>query len=709
MDSSIKTLCLELRKDLAQISSLSREEKNQHLKTVSETLIKSLFQLLTQDNIEISTIELSQLCDYLIEYVCLDCSVSIQAQMILFRLKELNSSYVDSTLEEKIDNKIDMVNSKSDIYKIFNLLAHLFTFNATLSSGIFNQNTSFINLLTNEITLLSNGINNLNMESQKHLNTILILFSNACIEETSRSFVSSMYFNLILKCLTLPSISQTKCYAATIAIKSWRMIRPEILKNNSKILSLDNLSNIIIESLFQHFENSVEALSLLCTNVQIRNKVRNQKVLNTLVTLLNTEEHSKYGVLSILTLLTLPNRISKIQKKSVSSLKDSNSISNIDILKNSPVKDIDDDINKIRYITQEILKSNFITNNLVTIFKSSKSSKGIIGQSLKLMYNLIFPDIIVSEVSTSSKNFNLSEYKQIINLITAYLIGSSQNFKYNHQSFITNNDRNKISEIDLELRSIAIKSLCSPELSNNVDKIYGDGDEEFALSPIPFILEIPVQYDIDMGCSTDLKQTPFSQMKKKIFSSFDVYYALVSLAAISSLPYHKVKESIFALGFDSVLNSLNSSDERLQFASLQLLNELCELPLCIAKFFNWENTSDNYYKNFSILCHLLQSKEYDSQCLSLQFFYSVSRYEIVVVKLCQSELFCSNVNKLFQNQDNDDALIYYALLLLTHLLPLKNNFKNLSIFETSQDIITKHLHSKNEQIKEAAQLVIKYL
>lgn len=709
MESNINILCIKLKKDLAHISSLKNEEKNQHLSTVSETLLKSLFHLLTQDNIDLSTSELSQLCDYLVEYIYLDCSISIQSQMILFRLKELNSSYVDSTLEEKIDNKIDLISSKSDIYKTFKLLAHLFTFDATLSSRVFNQNTSFINILTNEITLLSNGINDLNLESKKNLNIILVLFSNACIEETSRSIISSMYFNLVLKCLMLSNISQTKCYAATIAIKSWRIIKPEILKNNSKLLSLDNLSNIIVESLFQHLETSIEALSLLCTNIQVRNKVRNQKVLKTLFMLLDIEDQSKYGIISILTLLTLPLRISKIQKKSISNLKDSNSISNIDILKNSPIKNIDDDINKIKYVTQEILKNKFITNHLVVIFKSLKSSKGLIGQSLKLMYNLIFPDINVSEAPTSLTNVNLSEYKQIINLLTAYLIGSSQNFKYNHQSFIKSNNENKISEIDLELRSIAIKSLCSPEISNNVDKIYENENEEIVMSPIPFILEIPIQYDIDMGCSTGIKQTPFTYMNKKIFSSFDVYYALISLAAISSLPYYRIKDSIFTLGFDSVLNSLNSSDERLQFASLQLLNQLCELPLCIAKFFNWENTSDNYYQNFSILCHLLQSKDYDSQCLSLQFFCSVSRYEIVLIKLCQSELFCSNINKLFQNQDKDDALIYYALLLLTNLLPLKNKFKNLSIFENSRENIVKHLHSKNEQIKEAAQSVIKYL
>lgn len=704
----IAELCLSLKSDLAQIVSLSYNDRKNHLEHISKQLLKSTYKVLSQEKISVTSTQSSQLGGYFLEYLSFNNSISVDSLMCLFRLKSLNSN-LNSLLENEIDNLIDISNSKSDIFKIIKILEQLFMFDSNLASAIFTRKTSFINALTNEITLLSNDINKLNSETTKNLNTILVLFSNACVEETSRSMIASMYINLILKCLLMPKISQSKCYASTIAIKSWRMIKPETLSHNAELLSLDNLSKIIIDSLHENFKTSVEGLSLLCTNIQIKNKVRNEKVLTTLLALINHKEHT-YGIILILTLITLPNRTLAYQQRSISSLKDSNSISNIDIFTNIPNKKEKDDLTKIQYVIHELIKKNLITEKLVPIFKSIESSKGLIGQSIKLMYNIVFPDIDVSNSSNTLSDLYILQIKQIIKLLTAYLIGNSQSIKYNQKNFISyTDDKQELSDQDLEIRSIAIKSLCSPEISSNIEKIYSNNDEEFALSPIPFILEIIVQHDIDTGISVETKHTPFSSIKKQIFSNFDVYYAFVSLAAITSLSYSKSKQYIFTLGFDSIINSLTSSDDKIQFSSLQLLNELSDMPLCIAKFFNWEKTTDNYYQNFTVLCHLLQSNNYDSQCLVVQIFYNVSRYEIVIEKLCQSELFCSNLDKIFQNQDSEDALIYYALLLLSQIIPFKNSSDNMKIFEHSKNIIAAHTKSKNEQIKTVSNLIIKYL
>lgn len=715
-------LCLNLKKDLGEIASLSFEDRRNHLEFVSKPLLRSSFQVLSHVKNDLTDSQISQLSEYLISYLGFDHFTSVEALMSLFRMRSMNDDF-SSILEEKVDILIETQNSKADIYKIFKVLSQLSTFDPVLSSAIFTKKTSFVNLLTNEVTLLSNSLNTLNSDLIQNLNVILLLFSNACVEETSRSMVASMYINILLKCLsfTEESVAQSKCYAATITVKLWRLIKPATLDNNATLLSLNNLSEIILKSLHLGLESSVEGLSLLCTNIQIRNKVRHKSVLDTLFTLIKSKEHTLYGIMSILALLTLPNRVLKIQQRSVLNLKDSNSIGSVDIFTSKKLNDnkLEDDLASINLVIEEIIRRKLFSSRVVSIFKSLESSKGLVGQCLKLMYNVVFPDIDVTGQEDASlkdghyHNNYISEIKAIIKLLTAYLIGTSQNIKYNHEKFITyENGKPEFPEQDLEFRSIAIKSLCSPNISGHIEEIYGKDNEEFALSPVPFILEILVQHDIDTGYSLDTKQTPFSSIKKQIFSTFDVYYAFVALAAIASLSYERVKQSIFTLGFDSIINALNSGDEKLQFSSLQLLNEICDIPLCIAKFFNWNGKADEHYQNFTILCYLLQSNNYDSQCLALQVFYTVSRFEIVAAKLCESELFCSNLNRIFQNQDTDDALIYYALLVLSQLLPLKgkcNNDDCLQCFDESKSIIQRHTESSNEQIRESANLVINYL
>lgn len=715
-------LCLNLKKDLHEISLLSYDARKKHLESTSKSLLRSSFQLLSHEKNNLPDSQVSQLSEYLIAYLGFDHFISVEALMSLYRLKSLNDDF-DTLLEEKIDDLIETQNSKSDVYKVFKIISQLFAFDPVLSSAIFTKKAPFINLLTNEVTLLTNNLGTLNPESIKNLNIILLLLSNACMEETSRSMIATMHINILLKCLSITddAVSQSRCYAATTTVKLWRLINPEVLENNAALLSLNNLSDIIIDCLHQGLESSVEGLSLLCTNIQIKKKVRNEKVMETLFRLMKSKDHTVYGIISILALVTLPIRVLKVQQSSVMSLKDSNSISNIDAMTNKKVNatKLEDDIVSIQYANQNIIKRNFFSIQVVPIFKSLESSKGLVGQCLKLMHNVAFPDI---DLTGKENNFlkdkanyatYISEIREIIKLLTAFLIGTSQNIKYKHDKFITyDTEKTEMPEHDLELRSIAIKSLCSPEISARVNEVYGTDNEEFALSPVPFILEILVQHDIDTGCSLETKQTPFSSIKKQIFSTFDVYYAFVALAAIASLSFEKVKQSIFTLGFDCIINALNSGDEKLQFASLQLLNEISDIPLCIANLFNWATETDEHYQNFSILCHLLQSNNYDSQCLVLQIFYSVSRFEIVTEKLCESELFCSNLNKIFQNQDSDDALIYYALLLFGQLIPLRGKcagYDYLKLFDESKNIFQKHTQSRNEQIRESASLIVKHM
>lgn len=713
--TDIATYIQLLKSDLALLKSIALDERSSHIENKSKPLLRSIFGSLGHEDKSLASANASKLCEYLIEYLNINYDIAVESTMCLYRLKNLTDKF-NEMLEDKIDNLLQLESSKYDRYKIIKIVSHLFTFDSTLCSEIFVKKAAFLNMLTNECTLLTNSFDSLTQESIKNWNYILVLFSNACVDEPSRSMIASMYINILLNTLSLPSdnkYGQSKCYASTITIKLWRMIKPEIIEDNISILSLSNLLQITLSSIEKGFETSVEALSLLSTNIQVKQQLRNKKTLDLLLKLIKNKDHTKFGIISVLSFITKPKRLLIIEQRSSVSIKDSNSIENLDIHTNEKIdaKKMDDYMKGITFVCNELFQREFITNNLVSIFKSLKSSKGLIGECLRLMLNLVFQDIETNY--TTDKELYLVEIKetvQIIKLITAYLIGTSQNIKYSHEHFVEFvNPALEIPEQDLEYRSIAIKALTSPFISENVEKIYSG--EEMALSSIPFILEILIQYDIDTGVALKTKLTPFTSLKKQVFTKFDVYYGYVSLSAICSLEFEQVKKSVFTLGFDSISNTIREPDERLQHGALQLLNEICDFPMCIAKFFNWENTSDDYYKNFELLCYLIHANNYDSQCLILQIFYSVSRFGIVAEKMVQNELFCKKLNDVFQSEDSDDALIFYALLVLTNILPLKTAISPnyLSRLDSSKSIILKHVTSPNDQVREASTIVAKYL
>lgn len=705
---------LALKQDLNTLNQLKPSDQLNHLNSISTPLLRSIYISLTSDNDQPSP-SLSPLTAYLLNYLSYDSSISVEAMLSLLHLKSTHSSFPQS-ITDSIDDMLHLESSTHDKFKIFKIVSHLFSLDSQLAADIFTKKPEFFNLLSNQSTLLSNQFNSLSTTSINQLNILLQLFSNACIEESSKSIVATIYINILLNTLSLSNdktFIQSKSYAATTIIKLWRLIKPETLNSNSNILSLNNLLKISLTGLENNSDSSIQALSLLSTNIQIRQKLSTTHLVSTLIDTLDQNNLEKFGIISILNSITTPIRQFNQSKKSISSLNDSNSIENYDILTNQKLNSSHSITPYQKPIIDLLFKREFISKYIVSVFTSLNSSKSLISECLQLMYNLIFPDI--ENLSSNPQNDTLlllkvKESIQSIKLITAYLIGTSQNIKYNHENFISLVDPSiTFNETDLKNRSIAIKSLTSPFISENIDKIFVG--EELALSPVPFILEIIIQHDIDIGVANNNKLTPFNSIKKQIFSHFDVYYSYVSLAAISSLNYQHVTKSVFTLGFDSILNTISDNNDSLQNAALQLLNEICIFPLCVAKFFNWDSTNDENYKNFSLLCYLIHSTNIDSQSLSLQILYTLSRFEIVAQKLAQSNLFCDKLNNIFTSTDSNDALIFYSLLLLTNILPLKQKTtpNHLDFFDSSKDIILKHTSSNDPQIKQTSLIVAKYL
>ena len=719
--NEIGPIIISLKQDVKTVQSLGQPERENHLNEISKPLLHSTFLILGRQLDKLEDSQYLQLCDYLLNYLTYSQFIAVESTMCLYRLMQLHDDF-DPRLKEKVDNLIDLQDSRADRYAIFRIVSHLFTFNSSLGSDIFTKMPSFVSLVTNETTLLANQLGTINTETIKLLETLLILLSNACVDEPSRSMIASMYISLLIKCITLTSDERTlqsKCYAATILIKVWRMVSTETIENNAESLRLNTILSIILDCLDHGLHTSVEGLSLLCTNFQVKELVRNEIVVKKLFELLSDNKHTRYGIISTLSLMVLPRRTQEMQQKSVMRLKDSNSISNVDIVTNGKINSADVKYNseQVKFVIQAVIDQQVISKHVAPIFKSVEASKGLMGECIRLIYHVLFPDTdVIDEGSIDSdskfKELFIEEAKQSIKLLTAYLIGTSQNLKYNHKSFVHLLDESiELSEQELESRALAIEALSSPLISSNVNAIYGGEDQEAALSPVPFLLEILVQHDIDVGTSMEEKYTPFKTLKKQVFSNFDVYYAIVSLAALCSLPLDQVKQSVFTLGFDSIMNSINTNDDKLQLAALQLLSEICLIPLCVARLFNWENEEHDYYKNFVILSHLLLSTNTDSQCFVLQIFANVSGFGIVAEKLAGSELFCKNLNQIYLKQSAEENLVYYALCVLFNLCQVENSTSKsyLSIFKESKNEISKLAQSTNEQISDCSRVIISYL
>ncbi|TID29556.1 hypothetical protein CANINC_001830 [Pichia inconspicua] len=570
----------QLKDDLKTVKNLSLSEKSNHLLSNSKPLLNTLIHTLSNyDENNVDASYTNALTEYLIQYLTFDEEIAVKALLCLYSMQK-KSNNLNQILIDKIDDLLQLQDSNHDKYNIIKIVSHLFTFNPSIASQIFTQNAQFFNIITNETTLLSNQLTTLNNESIKQLNIILDLFSNACVDEPSKSMIASMYINTLLNTLSLNDSTiydQSKSYAVVIIVKIWRMIKPDVLNANVPLLCLKNLFQITLKCLQRNYPASIEALSLLSTNMQIRQLLRNEELIKLLLKLINDTNSTKFGILSILSSIITPQRIQKLLTKSSLTIKDPNSINYFDINTNEKFdpKSIDDDLDSIKSCCNLLYKNEFISNYIVPFFKSNNPSQKLIGECIYLMYYLLFPDIDHKTNYLDGKR--IKESALMVKLIVGYLLGSSQNIKYTHKSFIQFDDPTKeFTEEQLQYRSVAIKALSSPFISENASSLYSQDLEKAA---IPFILEMIVQHDIDIGIISETKITPFGKLKKQIFNNFDVYYGYVNLAALASTFKDKTQNIICTLGLDSITNTLRETDEMLQNGALQVLNEISDYPL----------------------------------------------------------------------------------------------------------------------------------
>ncbi|GME93690.1 unnamed protein product [[Candida] boidinii] len=205
-------------------------------------------------------------------------------------------------------------------------------------------------------------------------------------------------------------------------------------------------------------------------------------------------------------------------------------------------------------------------------------------------------------------------------------------------------------------------------MNNNPNLIFNKFSN---ITPIPFLLEILCQYDIETnGNNYGNEKLHLSPLNGVHISAVDVFEVLIALTNLSSLEDIQVKKLIIHFCWIQIKNLMLSLDSQIQRSDLELLCNLIMVPTCTQKFFDWEINKDDITKaeneneekekeesdkrknflNFRILCKLIGSLDLKSQIATLNIFANSSEYEMISITLMQSEIFLNHLYEVLDTQ-----------------------------------------------------------
>lgn len=597
--------------------------------------LNGLLSILTSTQLEHD--QLKSIIPLIIPHLQSD-DTSIPSLMILNSVQSLVIE-TPKIILEGLDTQIEL-SKPVDFIKILTNLSHLLN---DLVSGLFLNNDQVINLITNEILKVSNESN---VKSQL---SILSLFSSLCLNDECKSIIGKSYQNFLVSSIQSSS-KEVQCLSSLVVIKLWSFLPLDLLKSKQKFLSLDNLSTILMDSLT--LDESIEGLSLLSSNIQIKSKMRsNETLISDLLTVLKLNNQNSFGVLSIIENLSLPNQFLKRINPQISKVNDKNDLSNVDIFTTKMGNGVSEDDNE----SIGEFNQNLISNNIVTIvlnmFKLNSSSDLKLFKCIKLLANLAFSPI--------EDQIPINERKLIIKTLTASLLSSSSNLKYNHKTFVTVSV--KLTDSQIESRLYSIRAISNLLISKDLNELFDS--ENDIISTIPFLLEFPVQYFIS---NSQVKGwvTPFSSFQNgQLIDMIDLFNSIGSISNVLALDLQYPKELTFTLGFQPLIQLLELvNDDQIKSVILKLFANLVQLPICCARFFNWSSETDANFQNFDIIFKLFTLQEVSS----IEIFLNVADFQPVLETLANYPPFIQRIQELMLNNAKETIhpLVYIVKCLL---------------------------------------------
>ncbi|GME73495.1 unnamed protein product [[Candida] boidinii] len=514
--------------------------------------------------------------------------------------------------------------------------------------------------------------------------------------------------------------------SSLIIIKVWNNLKKEVHENNKDFMTLDLLSEVLIDGINESSniadsndnsndnndhtdeankikKESVEGLMYISLNIKFKQNLRNDNsFIDSLLAILfkgvkkleetenkdsitNEATQSKqdvqllYGCLCIISNLTIYNKKLSDDEQSFQSLKDYAQLKTIDKQtgerRKEAEKDNDEDISK--FIDNLLISKNFI-NDLTQLTKLN-----VFNNSTGLRNQIV---LIISNFTTLAK-FRKEIVKQNgFNYLLNFLVNTSNEINYNllnNEGIILYKENTKININDINdpnIRFNCIKSIARIMMNNNPNLIFN----KFAnITPIPFLLEILCQYDIETnGNNYGNEKLYLSPLNGVHISPVDVFEVLIALTNLSSLEDIQVKKLIIHFCWTQIKNLMLSLDSQIQRSDLELLSNLIMVPTCTQKFFDWEINKDDITKdgnedteesdkrknflNFRILCKLIGSLDLKSQIATLNIFANSSEYEMISMVLMQSEIFLNHLFEVLDTQGIEEEELttrcFYILL-----------------------------------------------
>ncbi|QPG77016.1 hypothetical protein FOA43_004411 [Brettanomyces nanus] len=702
--TEIESFKRSLKDDLGKIRKSTND-----ISATSIPLLKSLLAIIRGNNANLAFKEdISPLLSYILYYICYKETES-PALMIIVSLKNsFGEELLGSEVVDTVDDMATTCETRTQRYEVIHVISAVYPVMISACTELFLNNDPVVKLLANEITfLLGSGEDQLTFDGAHHLKQILKLFSSACIDDSCRKLIAKIYFGLLVKTLKMDGSDETKleaqCIAATVVIKIWSSIPQETFEGQTDILSLNYLSEVLINGLVQNHtkemvSNSIEGIAFLSLNLQVKQMLRKDD--NFLTSLLE-KPHVKnrdlaYGILCIVTNLTTYNKVLSKSQQSMESLKSYAQLSKVDPRAGKRRHKITEDNDKdVAKFVSYLLDNEEILERISDALKNA-ASRGVQTQAIRIIGNLCFKSEHRKEVVKHGG----------LGIVLSYLIHHSDEVKYNADTFCDIKGNHTIE--DPGTRLIALKSVARIIMSHNPNSLFYQKFD--IITTAPFLLELVVQYDMDINGTT--LETPISSLGNEAVDNSDCFESLIALVNLSSVVNNpQIRELIVKLGWTSIDNLMLCSNFQIQRADLELLSNMMLSPVCSEKFFNWSTTKDRNYRNFEKLCQLTGLADVQSQLAVLNIFANCSDYELIAKMLAESKLFGDKLMEIIKGQDSDEGVILRCFYILMNLLNVSETSSNIykQITLLKETIIRISVTAKDSEVQQMAKEIVKAL
>jgi len=599
----------------------------------------------------------------ILDYMRYDDTRSLSLMIILTLKDTFGEIKLGNEIISILDDITTMADTRADRYASIEILGVLYSVLPNVCTNTFLKDDIMVKLLANEITfLLTSRKEQLLFDGGKNLRSILLVFSGACIDEACRKLIAKMYLGLLVKTLKVGNSTndelELECLAGTVVIKIYKCIERKSFEKEGHALSLSFISEILINGLLSQYNHkitaySVEGLAFLSLSPEIRRLLRkDDNFLTALIEdkFLEDSNEISYGTLCIVNILTMIPSTSSEKQQSMEKLRSYAELSQMDPRTGKKLKVSRKDTKEevIKFSTS-LMKSKDLLGMISKIIKKFQTS-GIIEQAIYIIHNLCNNKSIRTDVVKHGG----------LGILLSYLASHSDGIKYNPDTFC----EMKKPIIFPQVRQKAISALAKIIMSHNPKVLFYQKFDIF--TPVAFLLEEIVQYDIDTGGRVG--KTPLDGLPEDQLNAIDCFEAIVALTNLTSVDEMKIKNIVLRLGWSSIYNLTLSENYQIQRTDLELLSNLMLSPMCSEKFFNWNTKSDENYQHFRRLCQLINLVDRDSQIAVLNIFANSSDYNIIGQLLCQSEFFMDHFMDVMVDKTADEEIQLRCFYILANLL-----------------------------------------